>query len=240
MGVPLPACLSNLSTVLIGFGPQRTGTSAMTLLTLGIAQTTGLVALANATRGGRGRSCCSTETYFWLEDRILTSIDAPRYCTFFDTGSRFVAGQTAPTTRERLPAQLAHASPQQRALTHHLRARAATVAYEKTPKYAISRTAPLSVIAVLPARVARFIYTFRELGDTIWSMHVHSGARRLKTTAFEALRRPRQYDGRLMSLPLSQVRGARGPISRPSSPVTYAPQRAAAGACSRRSTLRSE
>ena len=121
MGVQLPACLSNLSTVLIGFGPQRTGTSAMTLLTVGIAQTTGLVALANATRGGR--DCCSTETYFWSEDRIFTSIDALRYCTFFDTGPRVVAGQTAPATRERPPTPHG-ASPHRRAHPSSPRARA--------------------------------------------------------------------------------------------------------------------
>ena len=62
MGVPLPPCIANLTAVLIGFEPQRTGTSDMTLLAAGIAQTTGLVALANATRGGR--DCCSTETHF--------------------------------------------------------------------------------------------------------------------------------------------------------------------------------
>ena len=42
--------------------------------------------------------------------------------------------------------------------------------YEKTPEYAVSRTAPLNVIAVLPTRLTRFIYTFRELGDALWSM----------------------------------------------------------------------
>lgn len=52
--------------------------------------------------------------------------------------------------------------------------------YEKTPSYAISRTAPLSVIAVLPPRIARFIYTLREIGDTVWSMYVHSGARHIE------------------------------------------------------------
>ncbi len=105
MGVPLPPCISNLTTVLIGIGPQRTGTSAMSLLAMGIAETTGLVALANATRGGR--DCCSAETHFWSEDRLLTSVDAQRYCSFFDTGPRLVTGQTAATTRERLPAPLA-------------------------------------------------------------------------------------------------------------------------------------
>jgi hypothetical protein len=46
--------------------------------------------------------------------------------------------------------------------------------FEKTPKYSCSRNTPLNLLAVLPARRMRFVYTFRELGALSWSMYVHT------------------------------------------------------------------
>ena len=49
---------------------------------------------------------------------------------------------------------------------------ATRVSFEKTPSYAFSRNTPLNFMRWIPLAKARFIFTFREVGDLSWSLFV--------------------------------------------------------------------
>ena len=129
------ACLTPNSTVLIGIGPPRSGTTSLAAAFRATGSAAAaFISVASAPMGGK--TCCGSEIYFWNDDKEA-KLGISRWCEFFQT------------TRQ------------------------TSLMMEKTPRYTLSRQAPLNVLAHLPIARTRFVFTFRDVSSMSWSIYVH-------------------------------------------------------------------